>query len=127
VRQPAYRTFTFKEILWFTYLGNRTVPRIVGAALFTSVILLMSGCAEVYGHEEFTKMIMNKSEDEVTTAIGKPERVDAGNPAHVVWTYYGRTYDIENKNIRDAKEQVIFEPSAATHKLEVVDIKYERG
>ena len=108
-------------------VDSRTLTRILGAALFTGAMLLMSGCGEVFGHEEFAKMLMNKSEDDVTSAIGKPESVDVGNPAHVVWTYYGKTYDIENQNIRDTKEQVIFEPSAATHKLEVVDIKYDRG
>ena len=110
-----------------TSLSIRPLTRILGAALFTSAMLLMSGCADVYGHDEFTKMTMNRSEDEVTTAIGKPESVDSSNPAHVIWTYYAKTFDIDNQNKRDTKEQVIFEPSAETHKLQVVDIKYERG
>ena len=110
-----------------TAAGSRTLTRMLGAAVFMAAILLMSGCGEVFGHEEFSKMIMNKPEDEVTAAIGKPVTVDAANPAHVVWTYYAKTYDIDNGNKRDTKELVIFEPSPTTQKLQVVDIKFEKG
>src|SRR6202008_380516 len=93
-----------KDILW----------RTTGAALLTLSMLVMSGCGDVYLHEEFEKLTMNKSESDVTETLGKPVAVDASNPAHVLWTYYAKTFNIDNENKRDIKEVLIFEPDTAT-------------
>lgn len=103
--------------------GNSFLKRMLGAA-FVVVMLLIAGCGDIYGHDEFDKMVMNKSEDAVTTEVGKPESVDKSNPAHVVWTYYSKTYDINNENKRDSRTMVIFTPNA-TGKLQVAEVKYE--
>ena len=107
--------------------NKEVLIRSLGAALFATATLMLAGCGEVYVHEEFDKLTMNKSDAEVQSAIGKPTAVDANNPAHVTWTYYSKTFDIENQNKRDIKAVVIFEPDPATKKLKVVKVEYQKS
>ena len=97
------------------------------AAFLAIAVLATAGCGDVYVHEEFDKLTMNKSEAEVQTTIGKPTSVDANNPAHVTWTYYSKTFDIDNQNKRDSKTVLVFEPDPASKKLKVVKVEYQKG
>jgi len=90
-------------------------------------MLIMAACGEVYVHDDFTKIVSNKSEQEIIDTIGKPTTVEANNPKHVTWTYYAKTVDINNQNKRDAKTLLIFEPEPSSSKLRVVGVKFERG
>ena len=101
--------------------------RTLGTALLTVAMLVMAGCGNVYVHEEFDKLTMNKSATEVEGAIGKPTAVDTNNPAHVTWTYYSKTFDIENQNKRDIKAVLVLEPDQSTKQLKVVKVEYQKG
>ena len=101
--------------------------RRAGTAFCAAAILAMAGCGDVYVHEEFDKSTMNKTDAEVLSTIGKPTAVDANDPAHVTWTYYAKTFDIENQNKRDIKAVLTLEPDAATHTLKVVKVQYQKG
>ncbi len=103
------------------------LSRILGTALLTIAMLVMAGCGDVYLHEQFDKLILNKSEAEVQSAIGKPTSVDSNNPARVTWTYYAKTVDVENKNKPDVKTVLIFAPDPVSKKLKVVKIEYQKG
>jgi hypothetical protein len=94
------------------------------SAIFIAIALVIAGCGQLQGRDEFTKAVMDKSEQEVISAIGKPANVDSSNPEHVVWTYHKATYDITNGNKEDESTMVIFTPNPATGKLKVVEIKY---
>ena len=101
--------------------------RSLGTALFALATLALVGCGEVYVHEEFNKLAMNKSDAEVQESLGKPTSVDANDPKHVMWTYYSKTFDVDNQNKRDIKAVVIFEPDPATKKLKVVKVEYQKS
>ena len=64
----------------FARFNNSVSLRKFSAALVAVTALVMTGCGDVYVHEEFDKLTMNKSDAEVTTAIGKPTAVDANDP-----------------------------------------------
>jgi hypothetical protein len=98
--------------------------RLVSLILIVFVTLGAYGCGGVYGHEEFEKLVKNKSEDEVVKELGKPASVDNSNPARIVWTYNSVTYDIEKGNTRDAAAKLILKPSAGAGKLQVAEIEY---
>lgn len=111
----------------FARFNNSVSLRKFSAALVAVTALVMTGCGDVYVHEEFDKLTMNKSDAEVTTAIGKPTAVDANDPKHVVWTYYSKTFDVENQNKRDIKVTLILEPDATTSHLKVVKVEYQKS
>lgn len=98
--------------------------RICGAVLF-AVALAIAGCGQLQGRDEFSKQVMDKSEQDVINTVGKPSSVDSSNPAHIVWTYKGATYDISNGNKQDAETLVILGPNPATGKLKVTGIEYK--
>ncbi len=111
----------------FARLDKKVFLRNLGTALLTAATLAMAGCGDVYVHEEFDKMTLNKSDVEVTNMIGRPTAVDANNPKHVIWTYYAKTVDTDNQNKRDTKTLLILEPDATTHNLKVVKVEYQKG
>lgn len=105
---------------------NGALKRMLGGALMVVTMLVIAGCGDIFGHDEFHKLVMNKPETEVVESIGKPAAVDSSNPARVTWTYNSLTYDIENQNKRDSKVVLVLAPDAATGKLKVIEIQYAR-
>ena len=108
-------------------LNKGVLLRSLATALFAIATLALAACGDVYVHEEFNKLAMNKSDAEVQESLGKPTSVDATNPQHVLWTYYSKTFDVENQNKRDIKAVVVFEPDPATKKLKVVKVEYQKS
>ena len=104
---------------------NITWMRLAGLALAALLVLGQAGCGDIYGHEEFEKLVKNKSEDDVVKALGKPSSVDNSNPARVVWSYKGMTYDIDNHNNRDAVVNLVMS-STSGGKLQVSEVEYAR-
>ncbi len=106
-------------------MENSAFKRMFGGVLIAIAMLVVAGCGDIYGHDEFHKLVMNKPDAEVEKSLGKPSAVDNSNPARVVWTYNQLTYDIQNQNKRDAKTVLVLAPDTATKKLKVVEVKYE--
>ena len=69
-------------------------------------------------------MVMNKSEQEVITQIGKPSRVDASNPDCVMWTYTTTIFNVENQNKRDATTMLMLERKGSGGALMVTNVEF---
>lgn len=106
-------------------VNNSVLARVLGAAALVIAMLAGSGCGEFYGRSDFSSYVMNKTEEEVVSKVGKADAVDNSNPARVTWTYKGKTFDYENQNKRDAKALVIFQRDGASGKLKVTEVKFE--
>lgn len=103
-------------------MSTSYLRRALRAAVLLLPILFATACGEVYSHEDFTKAVMGKSEQEVSKQFGKPASVDASNPQRVIWTYTHVTFDLEKQNTRDPKTMVIFEQKpGATPKVTKVE------
>jgi hypothetical protein len=93
-------------------------------AFWAAVLLLtasLTACGNTYSRDDFTKGVLGKTEQEVTTTYGKPKSVDESNPDHVVWTYTRETFDLGNQNRIDSKTLVIFEGPAGSRHVAKVD------
>lgn len=99
--------------------------RRLGAALAATAILLVAGCGEIHGRDEFNKEVMNKGEDDIVKSVGKPAAVDASNPERVTWTYYSITYNIENQNKMDQKTIVVLKRDQPGGKLRAIETRFE--
>lgn len=86
-------------------------------------MLGLAGCGKTYNHDEFSKLVMHKSEAEVRSALGEPSWINDGKP--VTWMYYRKTYDAANQNKDDYKASLKFAPDAATGQDKVVDVQFE--
>lgn len=105
-------------------IGNG-VARLLGVMLLVVATLTASGCGDLYSREDFTALVMSKSEKEVIGKLGKPAAVEENNPARVTWTYNSGTFDVEHQNKRDSKVLVIFERKAPGGALMVTEVKFE--
>ena len=105
-------------------IGNG-LARLLGVMLLVVATLAASGCGDLYSREDFTALVMSKSEKEVIGKLGKPAAVDENNPARVTWTYNSGTFDVEHQNKRDSKALVIFERKAPGGALMVTEVKFE--
>ncbi len=95
----------------------------IGTTLLLAGALLLAACGDIHSRADFNTMVMNKSEEEVKSAAGKPAEIDNSNPDRVVWTYKLETFDVDNANKRDAKTMVIFERGAGG-KLRVTNVQF---
>jgi hypothetical protein len=91
-----------------------------------AVSFVLAGCSGVSSRDDFAARVKDKSEQEVTKAIGKPAAVDNSRPERVTWTYTSRTFNLENKNKVDQKTVVVFGPMSKDGKLKVLDVMYEQ-
>ena len=94
------------------------------AALVT--VLLVLGCQSKGGdfqRGQFMGYVMEKSEEEVTGKVGKPDAVDAANPSVVKWVYKNKTFDPDNNNQVDPEITLIFSRDAGG-KLKVSQVLF---
>ena len=107
-------------------MSNSALKRMFIGMWLVIAVSIAGGCGDIYGHDEFQKLVINKPATEVEKNLGKPIAVDNSDPARVMWTYNQLTYDIENQNKRDTKTVLVLAPDNATKGLKVVEVKYER-
>ena len=97
---------------------------LLGAVALSTFLLAGAGCSDS-GHPRgmFTGRVVDKSEDEVTADIGKPESVDKSNPERVRWVYKRKTFDPDNLNTPDAETVLVFKKDASG-KLKVAEVAF---
>ncbi len=96
---------------------------IVGLA---ALVLLMAGCKMEGGYARglFSGYVIEKTEEEVSGKVGKPDVVDTSTPNTVKWIYKKKTFDPENSNLVDNETILIFQKDPASRKLKVSEIVY---
>lgn len=104
---------------------SNSLARALGAAVLAIAALAMTGCGDFYGRDDFTSYVMNKTEAEVVSKVGKPVAVDDSSPERVTWAYKSITYDVANQNKRDSRTLVIFKRDPADGKLKGAEVKFE--
>ncbi len=92
-------------------------------AALTAVLFLL-GCQGKGGdfqRGQFIGYVQDKTEEEVTGKVGKPDSVDAANPNVVKWVYKNKTFDPDNNNQVDPQITLIFQKDASG-KLKVTQV-----
>ena len=97
---------------------------LLGAVALSTFLLAGVGCSDS-GHPRglFTGRVVDKTEDEITADIGKPESVDKTNPERVKWVYKRKTFDPDNMNTPDAETVLVFKRDAGG-KLKVAEVTF---
>ena len=89
-------------------------------AVALAATALLAACGNTYSRDDFTKAVVGHSEQEVTTAVGKPSSVTETDAEHATWTYNHQTFDLSNQNRMDSTTTVIFEgPAGKRHATKV--------
>ena len=99
--------------------------QLLGAVALAALLAAGAGCSDS-GHPRgmFTGRVVDKTEEEVTADIGKPESIDKSNPERVKWIYKKKTFDPDNMNTPDAETVLVFKRDAAG-KLKVSEVSVQ--
>jgi hypothetical protein len=94
-------------------LAFRRTLLVVAAA---GVVGAAGGCSPGGGGQQrglFVGYVTDKTEDEVTAKVGKPDSVDNSNPNTPRWIYKKKTFDPDNQNQVDKETILIFQKDAS--------------
>ncbi len=98
--------------------------RSVVIATLIGASALVAACGESRGYTRgiFHGMVIDKTEEEVVTKMGKPESIEKVGDDGVRFIYRKKTFDPDNLNQVDDKTIIDFEKKAG--KMIVVDVSF---
>ena len=86
--------------------------RVLIVAAVSGLVVATSACSPSGGGQQrglFVGYVTDKSEEEVTAKVGKPDSVDASNANTPRWIYKKKTFDPDNLNRVDDETILIFQ------------------
>ena len=104
----------------FTAGSTKTFVALTVAAL----LLITAGCGmrSDYPRGRFTGYVVDKTEEEVTAKLGKPDAVENTSANLVKWIYKNKTFDPDNDNKPDKEAILILTRDPATGKVKITDV-----
>jgi hypothetical protein len=99
------------------------IKHLIVAAMI-GLTALVSGCGESRGYSRgiFHGMVIDKSEEEVVSKMGKPESIEKVGEEGVRYVYRKKTFDPDNLNQVDDKTFIDFEKKAG--RMIVTDVSF---
>ncbi|MDZ7653332.1 MAG: hypothetical protein U5L03_12685 [Burkholderiaceae bacterium] len=93
-------------------------------AAMIGLTALVSGCGDSRGYSRgiFCGLMIDKTEEEVTSKLGKPESVEQMGADSVRYVYRKKTFDPDNLNQIDDKTFIDFEKKAG--RMIVTDVSF---
>ena len=88
------------------------------------LLLISAGCGmrSDYPRGRFTGYVVDKTEEEVTAKLGKPDAVENTSANLVKWIYKNKTFDPDNDNKPDKEAILILTRDPATGKVKITDV-----
>ncbi len=80
------------------------------------MVLALTGCSGSFSGTArglFVGYVTDKTEEEVTAKVGKPDSVDSTNPNTPKWIYKKKTFDPDNQSKFDDETILIFQKDAS--------------
>jgi len=91
-------------------------------ALFIAVTL--TACSGGYQRGIFQGYVIDATEEQISSKIGKPDQVDTSDPNAPSWVYNKKTFDPDNQNKADEKTVVIFKKDPKTGKFVGAEVQF---
>ena len=91
-------------------------------ALVTAVAL--TACGGAYQRGIFQGYVIDATEEQITSKIGKPDQIDASDPNAPRWIYVKKTFDPDNQNKVDEKTVVVLRKDSKTGKLVGSEVQF---
>lgn len=63
-----------------------------------AAMLVLAGCKSDYPRGQFSGYVINHTEDEILSQVGKPDEVDNANPDRPIWVYKKKTFNVDDYN-----------------------------
>ena len=90
------------------------------------VVTTLGACSSDGGYQRgiFTGYVVDATEDEIVSKVGKPNQVDASDPNAPRWIYNRKTFDPDNMNKVDDKTIVVMKKDPATGKFRGTEVLF---
>ncbi len=88
-----------------------------GVLLALIAAVTLAACSGAYQRGIFQGYVIDATEDEITSKVGKPDQVDASDPAAPKWIYSKKMFDPDNMNKTDDKTIVVLRKDPKSGKL----------
>ncbi len=93
-------------------------------ALVAAITLAACGSG-AYQRGIFQGYVVDASEDQIASKVGKPDEVDAKDPNAVRWVYLKKTFDPDNMNKTDDRTVIVLKKDAKSGKLVGVEVQFQ--
>ncbi len=98
--------------------------RIRSIAVALAAATVLAACGGGYQRGIFQGYVIDSTEEEITSKIGKPDAVDSSDPGAPRWTYNRKTFDPDNQNRTDEKTVIVLKKDPKTGKLVGGEVQY---
>jgi hypothetical protein len=105
--------------------GAATTKRVLAAGALALMMTLTACGNGGYQRGIFTGYVVDATEDEITSKIGKPDQIDSKDPNAPRWIYNKKTFDPDNMNQVDTKTIIVMKKDAATGKLKGAEVIFQ--
>lgn len=89
--------------------SKRLLQILAVAVAMTTLI----GCKSDYPRGQFSGYVINHTEEEIVSQVGKPDEVDGSNPDRPIWVYHKKTFNVDDYNRLDDKTLVYMKKNEA--------------
>ena len=99
--------------------------RFMLVAAASGLLVAAAACSPGGGGQQrglFVGYVTDKTEEEVTAKVGKPDSVDTSNPNTPKWIYKKKTFDPDNQSLVDNETILIFQKDPASGKFKVTQV-----
>ena len=79
--------------------------------------VMLAACSGGYQRGIFQGYVIDATEEQITSKIGKPDQVDNSDPNAPRWVYNKKTFDPDNQNKADEKTVVVLKKDPKTGKF----------
>jgi len=86
-------------------------------AIVLATVAMLAACSGGYQRGIFQGYVIDATEEEITSKIGKPDQIDNSKPDAPRWTYNKKTFDPDNQNKADEKTIIVLKKDPKTGKM----------
>jgi hypothetical protein len=97
---------------------------LLAAGAFALLSALAACGSGGYQRGIFTGYVVDSTEEEITSKIGKPDQIDNSDPNAPKWIYNKKTFDPDNMNKTDEKTVVVLHKDPATGKMKGAEVMF---
>ena len=91
-------------------------------ALLTAVAL--AACSGGYQRGIFQGYVIDSTEEQIASKVGKPDQIDNKDPNAPRWIYLKKTFDPDNQNKTDERTVIVFKKDPKTDKFVGAEIQF---
>lgn len=89
-----------------------------------AIAVTLTACSGGYQRGIFQGYVIDATEEQITSKIGKPDQIDNKDPNAPRWVYNKKTFDPDNQNKTDEKTVIVLKKDPKTGKFVGAEVQF---